>query len=393
MNKDAKYTYNLLNNYCELVFYNNMNKNRDWSDRDNYTHYKILDDVLNFMSLRGFVIDNDITVDELIRKDYFRGKKKDLEFKAHKYPTGFQIEFFQNVNYENRHGGEYDFDKYDKMPYLIRLSYINETNKIMQLLNDKGCINITEDYKLAEDKIKHNYAKSWHHKQNDMNFNLSDLDGKTDQPLHNTEDRDGKEILNGQVKYFRNYDGRLMRCRVYHNINTMWWCILSDTELRNVASFNLFDATEEDFKQRRLVKDVRPRFKYTVITSQYAYSYHSFICKMDLKTWSDNAKDVARELIRYKANDNRIVEDKDLGDLTYWKNKTIKFSYNVNSCGDIYFRNADTLEEAQRIVEEWNEQSKNVKGMFRRKGMCEEIRKRHNKNKIKKIVEKYFEIV
>lgn len=390
------YTYRIIKGQCSISFHNSIEQ-KGWQDRDSYNHYSILNEVFDFMRKRGFEIGMDPKTKEQfpsIAKDYFYGRKGDLEFKANRYPTGFEIQFFQNVVFENRNGGEYDFDKFRKMPYLIRLSYINESNRIMEYLKSKGFSDVSKvEYTLAEDSIKQDYVESWHKSQVDMNFKLSDLDGPSGQPSYNTCDRDKKEILNGQVKYFRDYDGRLMRTKVYHNINNMWWCITSDTEYTNKASFHLFDATEEDFKNRRVVKDVRPRFQYAVITSQYGYSYHSYICRMDLKNYLDNAKGLARELIVYRAGDGRKVEDDDLGDLTYHKNKTIRSSYNVNAQGDIYFRNVNTLDEARKIVEHMNEQAKDSRKTFRRKGMSEDIRKYHNDKKIEAMVSKYFEIV
>ena len=388
------YTYNVSNNLCSISLRNNTNEHREWEDRDNYSHYKIFSSVLEFMKSRGFELGLDEKIDKMIRRDYFRGKKGSLEFIAERYPAGFEINFFQNINVENRNGGEYDFDKLEKMPYLIKMAYFNETNRIKDYLKTLGAEDVSkQEYKYSEEKIKQYYVKGWHHPQEDMNFKLSDLDGHSGEPEYNTKDRDGKEILNGQVKYFRDYDGRLMRCKCYHNINNMWWCILNDTEYTNKASFELFDATEEDFKNRRVVKDARPRFEYAVITSQYGYSYISYICKMDLKNYLENAKALARELILYRAADGRKVDDRDLGDLTYWKKKTIRQSYNVNAQGDIYFRNANTLEEARKIVEHMNEQAKGARKTLRRKGMSEDIRKHHKQNKIYEIVSKYFEIV
>lgn len=93
-----------------------------------------------------------------------------------------------------------------------------------------------------------------------MNFNLSELDGKTCEYNTNNKDRDGKIIYNGEIKYFRDrYTGRLQRGKVYHHINNMWWVISNDTKVTNVADFEFFDLNSEDIKFRRLKEDRKPK--------------------------------------------------------------------------------------------------------------------------------------
>lgn len=254
--------FGIRRDYTDIHFRNNEeHKGILYKD---YKHYSILHRLLNFMKDRGFEIGRDPEIVKRyksISKDYWYGKKEDLEFKAHRYPAGFKIEFFQNINFENCNGGEYDFDKFKKMPYLIKLMFLNETKHIRDFLISLGVKeNPDEDYKLAKDSIKNHYVESWHHDQEDMRFKLSDLDGQTCDGYRNNIDRDGEIIYNGQIKYFRDrWSGRLCRGKVYRNINNMWWIILNDTEYTNVASFQLFDAKHEDFKIRRLKEDIKPK--------------------------------------------------------------------------------------------------------------------------------------
>ncbi|MGJ0848282.1 hypothetical protein ACR77J_16445 [Tissierella praeacuta] len=257
------YSFSINKNLASVTFINDTKENRGWQDRNKWSHYPILHRLLNFMSVRGFEVGRDPRIQEhykILNKDHWYGKKGALEFKASRYPRGFKIEFFQNINYENKCGGYHDFDKFKKMPYTIKLMFINETNKIAEFLEGLNIADNTKaEYKLAEDKIKQHYVEGWHHPQENMDFNLSDLDGTTCEYSYNNIDRDKKTIYNGQIKYFRDWSGRLVRGKVYHNINNMWWVILNDTEYTNVADFQLFDANEEDFKDRRLAKDRKPK--------------------------------------------------------------------------------------------------------------------------------------
>lgn len=222
-------------------------------------HYKLFINTMHELGQLGFYVEKDKSVSDIIRKDHYYGRYYGLEFKAHRYPAGFKIEFYQNLNYENKCGGYYDFNKFEKMPYLQKLIFKKIAKKLGLYLQEHSVKNVTEPIlKTSEEKIKYNFMESWHHEQKDMNFNLSNLDGTTDQYSFNNTDRDKKTIYNGQIKYFRNYNGYLMRGKVYHNINNMWWVIINKYEYKNVASFELFDLSEND-KLCRLARERIPQ--------------------------------------------------------------------------------------------------------------------------------------
>lgn len=254
------YSYNCHKRLMSFSFINDTDEKRDWKDRNKYSHYAILHKLIDFMKNRGFNIEHDASIHKCIRKDHWIGNKGELRFTAERYPRGFKFYFYQEIVTENRHGGRYDFDKFKKAPYLIKLSWINETNKMAEFLQYMGVMDCSEEqYKLAADQIKADFVDSWHHPQKDMNFDLKDLDGTTCEYSYNNTDANGKTIYNGQVKYFRDWHGRLARGTVYHNINNMWWVILHKFDYTNIADFQLFDPTEEDFGVRRKVRDRKPK--------------------------------------------------------------------------------------------------------------------------------------
>ena len=241
--------------YDTTIYYRNNTVNApkgldSW--RFKYPHFGTLHRIFNMLRAEGFTIENDAEVAKCIRRDYYIGRRGDLELYAHRYPAGFEIMFFQNVVIENKNGGRYDFHKFQKMPYMIRLRFMKYRDKIIALLKSVEDLKDESkaDPRLAEEWIKARYVEEWHHEQKDMNFLLSDLDGQTQEP-YNGRDRDEKTLHNGDVKYFRHWDGRLYRGRVYHNINNMWWVILDRFTVRNVASFELFDLTPEDNRRRQ----------------------------------------------------------------------------------------------------------------------------------------------
>lgn len=168
MNKDYYSIYD-----TSLSFINNTECNGpDWH-KQHFHHYALLHRVFNMLRNEGFEIEKDKNVPKIIRKSHFVGRRGDLEFYAERYPRGFRIEFFQNVNFENPNGGRYDFEKFQKMPYLIRLQYIKYMNKIVRIMNqledlapDQSRLNP----KLAEEWIKSRYVEEWHHEQKGHEF-------------------------------------------------------------------------------------------------------------------------------------------------------------------------------------------------------------------------------
>lgn len=247
--------------YDTTISFKNVNNEVDNKNRwdGSLPHYQLFIDTMHELGQLGFYVEKDKSVSDIIRKDHYYGRYYGLEFKAHRYPAGFKIEFYQNLNYENKCGGYYDFNKFEKMPYLQKLIFKKIANKLGLYLQEYGVKNVTEPIlKTSEEKIKYHFVESWHHKQNNMNFMLSDLDGTTCEYSYNNRDRDKRIIYNGQTKYFRDYKGYLIRGTVYHNINNMWWVIINKYEYKNVASFELFDLSEND-KLGRLARTRTPQ--------------------------------------------------------------------------------------------------------------------------------------
>ncbi len=121
------YYFSIDKDSARFSFVNDTGEKHDWNEDRKYSHYAILHKLLNFMKSRGWHIENDKKVARCIRNDYWNGKKKDLEFRLHRYPRGFSFEFFQNIVYENPHGGRYDFDKftdYEKVEWRGRMQIL-----------------------------------------------------------------------------------------------------------------------------------------------------------------------------------------------------------------------------------------------------------------------------
>lgn len=125
-----------------------------------------------------------------------------------------------------------------------------------------------------------------------MNFNLTDTDGE-EQPSYNGLDRDKKVLRNGDIKYFRHWNGYLYRGRIYHNINNMWWVIVDKYTVRNIAAFDLFDLGPEDFHGRQ---------KRPVIPKEYQERRKAIE--------ATSTKELVNELKRRKCAANKNIERK-----------------------------------------------------------------------------------
>ncbi|MEK3787595.1 hypothetical protein [Paenibacillus sp. FSL K6-1230] len=246
--------------------------------------------MLEMMKGRGFAIGSDPRIDRdyaILSKDHFTGSKGDLLFTAEKYNIGARIEFYQEINVENPNGGRYDFDKFEKMPYLLQKRFLVERRHIENFLLGEGFkCDSKPELKTSFDKVFHELNSPSRHWSSD---NL---------PNYNALDKDGVRISNGEVKYFRDHKEGLMRGTVYHNINNMWWVIVNKDCYTNLAAFELFDLdSKPENRIRKLIRrsgHQNPKSRFTPSDEQ-------------LKEWNKKAKragkdgriKLANEILRY----------------------------------------------------------------------------------------------
>lgn len=231
--------------------------------REGDPHWENFKDLMLFLGSIGFYVSEDKEIKKnfpSLNETHRAGGFDDLRFKAQYAPIRFEIEFYQDVFHVNSHGGFYDFDKYKKMPYLIQKRYDWTLEKLLEYFEKCGySIEFPENTCKGDAFIIRDYIRSRHHPQENW-FSLKAVDGQTAEHEMNGTDRDGNILRNGETKYFRDRSGYLLRGKAYHNINNMWWVLLADGQVKNVACFDLFDLKETDFRGRW--KEHRPPQKY-----------------------------------------------------------------------------------------------------------------------------------
>lgn len=231
------------------------NPNDRWDKVHNWVHHSLYCAALQTMRKKGAEVGENPRIERQFPtlSCYHRfGNWHGLEFQSEIHMSSFILEFYQNVTpSENRNGGYYDFDKYKKFPYLIRLRLKVAINSLIAALTPlcDATVTFTDLPEKAEERIMKEYRESCHKRKNisslaDAQSALSDYDLS-----QNNNDRDNKKIVCGDLKYFYSYDGYLHRGIVYHNLNNMWWVVENDTTLRNIASFYLFDRTDEPIRK------------------------------------------------------------------------------------------------------------------------------------------------
>lgn len=184
----------------------------------------------------GFTVGRDPTIDARypsLGRHHRAGTRPtphgDLHFHAEMYATGGKVEFFQEVVTVNHHGGRYDFDKRQKMPYLIGKAFDLAVAAARTHLLDRG---FTEENKPASPVLDPlaDFNAHWDSDYDRLagrhRFERGEDGWPVPKELNNYGWRDGEPLIQqGSVWYFRDRGGRLARGRCYGGINGMWTVI------------------------------------------------------------------------------------------------------------------------------------------------------------------------
>lgn len=234
---------------------------------ENWTAFRA---ICKLLKRRGFSVVRDPRIErdyKLIGKWHRYGRKGDLEFKAEIFPRGFKFEFFQNLVVENKNGGEYDFDKLAKMPYLIRKQWELTAKKILAKLEAMGFVLERNVKSPVHDPLAYfndRWDTQYERSRGIHRFARDETGWPTRSELGcmaNGRDRDGVEIHHGDIRYFRNPKGYLMRARVYGGINGIWMAIYGPgaSDWTSKGHYDLFTCRPTEVPRKLVDKDRRKR--------------------------------------------------------------------------------------------------------------------------------------
>lgn len=243
---------------------------------------KLYLNICNYFKRRGFNVGRDEEAYKnypLTSKGRKYGIKNDLEFNSEPTGYGFKFEFYQNIVFENSNGGKYDFNKYDNMPYRLKLTYRNEMLRLAKFLESKD-VEVFVKLPLTdiEEILKSEKENTHIHGGNincleDISTYMGSESGNYNRN-YNSKDKYGKQIICGETKYFYDYrTKRLSRGVVYHHINNMWW-VLVHGKRNNISSFDLFDLSPETPAKKILGKEAqinRMEKQLTLLESKRLY--------------------------------------------------------------------------------------------------------------------------
>lgn len=241
---------------------------------------------------RGFRIHQDTSVDRLIRRGYYLGRKGDLEFRAEAAGRTFHIEFFQNVVVENPNGGLYDFQKFKRMPRAMQLACAVEMSHVLRKLTELGYIlegtrqgstrtdplsvlrhaqGRTDDGDpLAQFNRQWNFESDWKH---GGRFERDESGWPTVKAVccGAPKDRDGQPLVSGEVMYCR-HAGRLYR-GVARPMPNDEWTLISNGDSIIVQARDLFRCNNPADEPRRLVPKQFDRVRAELRKAVKAGSY------------------------------------------------------------------------------------------------------------------------
>lgn len=197
----------------------------------------------------GFTVEKDPRIEKnytSLSKYHRVANHGELKCKIEYSRIGVEVEFYQSIVFDNPSGGEYDFDKLKKMPYLIRLRFQWTVEKFREHLRKHGFTEELPSPRYTEDPLaafNDDWAMGYERKHGVLRFNRGPDGWPSEDVLrswHRT-DADGVVVNSGQTRYCI-VRGRSFRCKVYGGINGMWICVYGPgpSDLTSVHASRLY---------------------------------------------------------------------------------------------------------------------------------------------------------
>lgn len=191
---------------------------------------KLFNRMMAALRRTGFSIGRDPEIDaryKSISKEHRHGRHGELELKAHYFPTGMTLEFFQNLVRLNPHGRQHDFDRLEKMPYLMKLRWHHSIGVLTRILELSGFTPRIEVKSPNPDPLAF-FNAQWDSDSDRFYGRHRFKRGSDGWPVSvemtypKPVDGTGQPIAQGAVRYFRTRNGHVMRGRCYGGIGGQW---------------------------------------------------------------------------------------------------------------------------------------------------------------------------
>ncbi len=226
---------------------------------------EVMEPLIRFLRETGWSVRRDEEVHKrwrILSPKHRHCRRGDLEAKLSLSGCHLKFEMFQNVaNVENPNGGQYDFSRMRRMPYLLRKAAELSQRRIVEFLTRSYGYSVSPprvypgvggpralDWVL--DQIR---SCEWHYKPE-----LDRCDWHND---GNRESADGALLDHGQEVWLADSKGRWLRGRAFYDLNNMWWVVLGPYAWTKTGSFYLYTRPPVDARLRENTKTRRRRLR------------------------------------------------------------------------------------------------------------------------------------
>lgn len=241
--------------------------------------------VVNMLRRGGWKVHHDhahLPEGSSIERYHWAGKKGDLEFHAGASGRHFEIEFYQNVAFDNPNGGRYDFDKLRGMAKVtpsLRLQCLAEMWRVFRIGTAIGYVLCEKDgfstrqlepsLRLFRDLAEFGDSRGTPLERFNRGWGSDrferDATGwpapKEISGCWRQRDRDGVQLTQGVTKSLR-HNGRIVRGQVFDGINGNWQLVSNGETVgwsHNASEF--FDCEHPELEPRRLFPDQATRLE------------------------------------------------------------------------------------------------------------------------------------
>jgi len=248
---------------------------------------RMLRAVVERLRTRGFKIGTDPHTKKhhpILARWHYRGRRGDLEVRAEGAGRSVKVELFQNLNFSNPNGGEYDFQRFHRMSRFMQRECVVVLASLVRKL-DVFSLALDRDLDpnaLAKSilRVASGAAERECTPLEAYNRKASSGEprGEDGWPIpseydlqYNLIDRDKRPFANGATKYFRER-GYLLRGQVYSRGGNVH-LVETGAGRFYVAHYKLFDCERPDLEPHRLVPKQIERLEHEVEKALKAKNY------------------------------------------------------------------------------------------------------------------------